>query len=52
MRPVKKAVVAGRSFRKAIGGKSKGRGKMKGKKSRFGPAGIVGRGFLKATTGF
>jgi hypothetical protein len=51
MRPAKKAVIAGRLSRKAIGGKGR-RGKLKGKKSRFGPAGLVGRGYLKATTGF
>ena len=53
MRPAKKAVIAGRSFGKAVGGKGKGRGRGKLKsKSRFGPAGLVGRGFLKATTRF
>jgi len=46
----KRPVISSKPARKTIGGKGR-RGKAKGKKSRFGPAGIVGRGFLKGTTG-
>lgn len=46
-----KTAIAGKPPQPTISGKGKGGGKKRGH-SRFGPAGLVGRGCLKATAHF